>query len=82
MTTHNLKGCRCPKGSDIRFCLGESMDKIKKEIKFEELKSMGKDEIYCEWFECPVCKDPSSMIEEDSNYCPNCGVKIIHNMPL
>lgn len=22
-TTHNLKGCRCPEGSDIRFCLGE-----------------------------------------------------------
>ena len=21
-TTHNLKGCRCPEGSDIRFCLG------------------------------------------------------------
>lgn len=22
-TTHNLKGCQCPKGSDIRFCLGK-----------------------------------------------------------
>jgi len=21
-TTHNLKGCRCPKGVPVRFCLG------------------------------------------------------------
>lgn len=23
---HNLKGCKCPKGSDIRFCLGTIPD--------------------------------------------------------
>jgi hypothetical protein len=35
-TTHNRKGCQCPKGSDISFCLGEPTKKeypsISKEV--------------------------------------------------
>jgi peptide methionine sulfoxide reductase MsrB len=33
-------------------------------------------EAFCEWYECEKCGD--DMITESSNYCPNCGRKIIH----
>lgn len=39
------------------------------------VKSFGKDEVYCEWFECLKCGD--SMITDSSKFCPNCGRKII-----
>lgn len=32
MKTHNRKGCKCPKGSDIRFCLGKNLDQIELEV--------------------------------------------------
>jgi len=35
-------------------------------------KSVGCDEAYCEWFECPVCKCTDIMI--DHEFCPSCGV--------
>ena len=37
-TTHNLKGCQCPKGSDIRFCLGVSEREVIFRNKFANLK--------------------------------------------
>lgn len=38
------------------------------------VKSDGKDEVYCEWFKCNNCKE--TMIISESNFCPNCGLKI------
>ena len=35
----------------------------------------GEDEIYCRWYTCDNCKD--QMITPESNFCPNCGLKII-----
>lgn len=32
---HSLKGCQCPKGSDIRFCLGVNSPPITNERKNE-----------------------------------------------
>lgn len=33
------------------------------------------DEVFCKWFTCFRCGNSS--IREESNYCPNCGKKII-----
>lgn len=41
------------------------------------IKYLCKDEAYCEWYECLKCGN--TMITEESNYCPNCGRKIIKN---
>ncbi len=49
--------------------------KKKKEIKETEVKFFAKDECYCDWYRCLSCKD--TMITKSSNYCPNCGKKII-----
>ena len=35
----------------------------------------GKDEVYCDWFSCNKCGNGS--IQEESNFCPGCGRKII-----
>lgn len=41
------------------------------------IKRQGNDEIYTEWFSCNECGD--DMITNSSNYCPNCGRKIIRD---
>lgn len=40
----------------------------------EVLKSIGKDEMYCEWFECPNCGN--TRIMENAEYCPDCGLNL------
>jgi hypothetical protein len=32
-----------------------------------------KDEIYCNWYECPSCK--SDYVRSGDNFCSNCGCK-------
>jgi hypothetical protein len=58
-------------------------DEVEKQARQEErnraveettITSVGRDELYCEWFRCSSCK--SEMITEDSNFCPVCGKKI------
>jgi len=48
--------------------------KMSKEVTITKAESMGKDEMYCEWFKCPECGDTNVAI--DSKYCPECGAKI------
>lgn len=36
---------------------------------------LGKDEWWCDWFECPKCKVHS--IANRFKYCPICGVKLM-----
>ena len=38
------------------------------------LKSLGKEEAYCEWFECNHCGYGDIM--EDFKYCPKCGKEL------
>jgi rubrerythrin len=47
-----------------------------KEIKFEDLKNIGKDEWWGVIYTCPNCN--KNVIWNDFNYCPLCGLKIIH----
>ena len=51
---------------------------VKKEGK--HLKSRGKDEMWCEWFECDECGNKNVM--PGSNFCSNCGVDIRAKMPV
>lgn len=53
---------------------------------FEERESVsigkkdsdGHDEMYKEWFICPACDNPEEdFITTASNFCPNCGVRLI-----
>jgi hypothetical protein len=37
--------------------------------------SQDESELYCEWFRCRNCREDD--ITPWSNYCPNCGAKII-----
>ena len=39
-----------------------------------EDQNMGVDEIYCDWYRCPKCKEES--ITRSSKFCPDCGVKL------
>lgn len=32
-----------------------------------------KDEVWCDWYDCPKCKSCNVMFED--NYCSNCGCK-------
>ena len=52
-------------------------DKKEKKIIITNDDSEGEDELYCEWFKCPACKDESANINKGYNYCPDCGVKLI-----
>lgn len=45
------------------------------EINTTTIKEVGKDEVWCDWYKCNNCG--GEMITEDSNYCPDCGYKII-----
>lgn len=47
------------------------------EEKITTIVSLGWDEIYCNWYECLNCHD--EYITEKSNFCPNCGFKIVCN---
>lgn len=51
---------------------------MKEENKY--LKSIGKDEMYCEWFECEKCE--KSNIFAGASYCPDCGYFIGDKMPV
>ena len=33
-----------------------------------------KDEMYCDWYECPNCHE--TMLFEECNYCPICGIEV------
>lgn len=38
-------------------------------------ESLGKDEMYCDWYRCLNCNDDNRM--NTDNFCANCGLKII-----
>lgn len=44
------------------------------ELEKTTITSIGKDEIYCEFFECDKCDN--EYIIEGFKYCPGCGRKI------
>ena len=44
-------------------------------VKISEKNNIGRDEIYCNWYRCPKCRDV--MITSSSRYCTNCGIKLI-----
>jgi hypothetical protein len=39
-----------------------------------EDQNIGVDEIFCDWYRCPKCKEES--ITRSSKFCPDCGVKL------
>jgi len=41
-----------------------------------KMENLGKEELYCEWFRCPNCKD--SNVRRGFRYCPNCGFDLIN----
>lgn len=43
------------------------------------LKSLGKGEMWCEWFECDECGNKDVL--PGSKYCSECGVNIMAKMP-
>lgn len=45
-----------------------------KEVIITQKDSDGYDEIYCEWFVCPECKN--GRIRPTTQFCSNCGVKL------
>jgi len=55
--------------------VNEALAKRDKVILIEDLTNLGKDEMYCDFFRCSECEDTN--ITQWSNFCPNCGVKII-----
>jgi rRNA maturation endonuclease Nob1 len=44
------------------------------EIDISEANNAGKDELWCDWYVCPNCKD--SMILKDQKFCGECGGKL------
>lgn len=40
----------------------------------EQKDSLGKDELWVEWFNCPKCENSNVIIH--SNYCSECGIKL------
>jgi hypothetical protein len=67
--------CKTCKQIDDLFALCESIRaEALKEVGIGEEQNQGSDEAYCDWFECPKCKD--TMITSNSKFCPNCGVKL------
>lgn len=53
----------------------EEKKTIEEEVIISKSKDdTGTDEWYCRWFRCPNCK--KNWIYVQSNYCPNCGVKL------
>ncbi len=53
---------------------------MEQDIEEKWLKSLGKDEMWCEWFECDECGNKNVM--SGSNYCQKCGVDIRVKMPV
>lgn len=50
---------------------------MKKEIEISLSKDDdGKDEAWCNWYNCPNCKPKYAEIMPGFSYCPNCGVKL------
>lgn len=46
-----------------------------KEVIITKNNSIGFEEVYFEWFQCPVCLG-GNYIATFFNFCPNCGIKI------
>ncbi|MCP4597017.1 TFIIB-type zinc finger domain-containing protein [Neptuniibacter sp.] len=42
-------------------------------VKIKTDSGIGADELYCEWYRCPIC---GWAIGDGFKYCPNCGVGI------
>lgn len=40
----------------------------------KSLDSLGRDEVYCDWYRCPNCKNETT--NDEFVYCHNCGIKI------
>lgn len=49
--------------------------KKEKEVEISKLNCKGEDEVYEEWYSCPLCDD--GWITRRAKYCSNCGVKLI-----
>lgn len=45
------------------------------EIEISKLNSIGYEEVYEEYYSCPKCDDEWIICR--SNYCSNCGAKLI-----
>ncbi len=45
-----------------------------KEIEISEVDNTGKDEVWCDWYKCPNCKDTG--IISGQNFCGECGGKL------
>lgn len=43
-------------------------------LKETTVTNTGKDELYCDWYECDNCH--CDTIREEANFCPGCGLKI------
>lgn len=68
---------------ELAIELGKTVNNIEQEEKRSnglredaktKIKSLDPDEAYGGRFECPQCKD--TMITLNSNFCPNCGLKL------
>ena len=59
----------------IEIFRAELSQQRKEIVEETKVKEYGKDEAYCMWYRCSNCRD--SMITEGSNFCPNCGRKIV-----
>jgi len=65
----------------IKFLRNHALELLEAARKVEEMEKGvtvsfdARDEAYCDWYECSGCKN--TMITENSNFCPNCGKKII-----
>lgn len=46
---------------------------MEKEIEIKEADTTGKDELYCNWWDCPNCENHN--VTYGSNFCSDCGVK-------
>jgi len=43
-------------------------------VSIGEAQNTGKDEWYCDWYQCPKCQ--KSSINLSFSYCPDCGVRL------
>lgn len=53
---------------------------MKKYVIVGKEHSHGKDEWWCEWFECPNCEKAN--IYPYARFCPECGIKLVWRKDL